>query len=158
MIKSKDSYPSREELVEQVREVGYCLIEDIIPDDRLEPIKKELSDAAHANCSDYASENITHLSGTINYTQSFAEYVAHPRILALVDTFFGPYARVSSTTTTIRGVALASLRVVRALLCLPCCSLRARPQHICARPIEGDLNRPLAILGCFGHGEKWRPR
>ena len=101
MIKSKNGYPTAEELIEKVREVGYCLIEDIIPEDKIELIKKEISDAAHANCSDYASDNITHMSGTINHTQIFAEYVAHPRIMALVDTFFGPYARVSSTTTTI---------------------------------------------------------
>ena len=101
MIESKKFSPSTEELANQVREVGYCLIENIIPEDKIELIKTEISDAAHAHSSDYAAENITHLSGTINYAQSFAEYIAHPRILALVETFFGPYSRISSTTTTI---------------------------------------------------------
>ena len=104
MIQKNSDSPIIDELAEQVREVGWCLVDNVIPLDKIEPIKQEISAVAHAHCSDYIPKHITHLPGTINYAQSFAKYLAHPRIIALVETFFGSYARVSSTTTTINGV------------------------------------------------------
>jgi ectoine hydroxylase-related dioxygenase (phytanoyl-CoA dioxygenase family) len=43
------------------------------------------------------------VTGFLRVNQEIAPYLAHPRIMALVDTLFGRYARISSLTGVING-------------------------------------------------------
>ena len=85
--------------VEQIRERGYAVVEGIIPAADVGRIRDDIVAAA----DEFGSKDPrnTYLATTINYTQSFAPYVADARILAIVESFFGPHARVSSTSTQI---------------------------------------------------------
>ncbi len=85
--------------VEQIREQGYCVIRGVIPEDKISVVRDDIIEAADK--FGIRKPNNTYLATTINHTQSFAPYVADPKIMAIVESFFGPHARVSSTTTQI---------------------------------------------------------
>jgi hypothetical protein len=84
---------------EQIRGRGYGIVEGIIPADEVGQVRDDI--VAAADEFGKKDPRNTYLATTINYTQSFAPYVAEPRILAIVESFFGPHARVSSTSTQI---------------------------------------------------------
>ena len=85
--------------VEQIHEQGYSILKGVIPGDKVSCVRNDIIKAADKFGT--KKPNNTSLATTINHTQSFAPYVADPRIMAIVESFFGPYARVSSTTTQI---------------------------------------------------------
>ena len=85
--------------VEQIREQGFSVVQGIIPEDEVGSVRDDLVEAA--DTFGRKTPNNTYLATTINYTQSFAPYLADPRIMTIVESFFGPYARVSSTSTQI---------------------------------------------------------
>lgn len=85
--------------IAQIHEQGYSLLPDVIPEDEVSSVKNDIIEAADK----YGEKKLhnTYLATTINHTQSFAPYVADPQIMAIVESFFGPHARVSSTTSQI---------------------------------------------------------
>ncbi len=85
--------------VEQIREQGYTILKGIIPEDKLTGVRNDIIEAADKFGTKKPKN--TYLATTINHAQSFAPYVADPQIMAIVESFFGPYARVSSTSTQI---------------------------------------------------------
>ena len=87
------------DLVEQIREQGYSIIRGVIPENRISGVRNDIIEAVEN--FGIKRPNNTYLATTINHTQSFAPYVAGQKIMAIVEAFFGPHARVSSTTTQI---------------------------------------------------------
>ena len=85
--------------VEQICEQGYCVLKGIIPEDKINDVRNDIVEAADK----YGKKKPrnTYLATTINHTQSFAPYVADRRMMAILESFFGSYARVSSTSTQI---------------------------------------------------------
>ena len=90
-----------EQLAGQVRERGYCILKKVIP-----------ADVVGAVCADVLAVDPTHnradapanrgaVSGLINHTQSFAPYLADPRLLSLTATLLGEHVRVSYTSTIV---------------------------------------------------------
>ncbi len=84
---------------EKIREQGYCILKGIIPEDEVGRIRNDIVEAADTFGT--KTPKNTYLATTINHTQSFAPYVADPQIMAIIESFFGPYARVSSSSTQI---------------------------------------------------------
>ncbi len=85
--------------VELILDQGYCVLEGIIPDKKVSSVKNDIIEAADK--FGRKSPKNTYLATTINHTQSFVPYVADPRMMAIVESFFGSHARVSSTSTQI---------------------------------------------------------
>ena len=96
---------STETLATAIYEEGWCLIEDVVPEDRIEPIKTELTTMGQGETENKPFTRVTngitnYCASSINYSQSFAEYLAHPRVVDLVGKLFGPHFRVCATSTT----------------------------------------------------------
>ena len=82
--------------VQEVRRFGWCILKDIIPAAEADRIcMKVLRVAAEVR------EGVGQTLGLINFEQSFAPYLAHPRILGLAEAFFGPFIRISETAAVV---------------------------------------------------------
>lgn len=93
--------PAVEPLRDAVLQRGYCIIEDVIPADRV----GEVCDSVLATVADHnrpdAPANRGAVSGLINHTQAFASYLAEPRLLGVARELLGEHTRVSFTSTII---------------------------------------------------------
>jgi hypothetical protein len=89
------------QLADLVQSRGYCLLDQVIPADRVAQIRQDVLDAAQAHNRPDAPANRGAVSGLINHTQSFAPYLADPRLLELTTALLGAHVRVSFTSTII---------------------------------------------------------
>lgn len=97
--------PSTEMLASQIREEGWCIIEDVVPEDRIPPIRDELITIGQGEPENKPFTRVTngytsYCASSINYIPSFAEYLADSRMTALIENLFGPHFRVCATSTT----------------------------------------------------------
>ena len=106
---------STEEKLHQLKMNGYCVLEGIIPDDKVDEIRESVvaAQAAHhakaeaelakirARGHRVGVQGVANLKGVINETQTFAPYLADERIMAVTDALFGPYVRISCTDCVI---------------------------------------------------------
>ena len=82
--------------VQEVRRIGWCVLKDIIPAAETDHIRKRVLRVAAEVRGGSGPD-----SGLINFEQSFAAYLADPRILRLAEAFFGPFVRISETAAVV---------------------------------------------------------
>lgn len=106
---------SIEEKLHQLKMNGYCVLEGIIPADKIDEVRKSVvaAQAAHHEKAEaelaktrsrghrVGVQGVANLRGIINETQTFAPYLADERIMALTDALFGSYVRISCTDCVI---------------------------------------------------------
>ena len=80
---------------------GWCLLEGIIPADKVDAVRNSVEAAVSAHQSATAPDGIGHVPGLVRFEQSFAPYLAHPRLLGLVEALLGEHVRISFTTAQI---------------------------------------------------------
>ncbi len=98
---------------------GFCVLDQVIPTDSLAMVCDELLAAVKRNRQDSEAEKAKtqsrgHRIGTpgvvsmkqmINEVQSFAPYLADRRLLDLIESFFGAWARISCTDCVVNLLA-----------------------------------------------------
>ena len=106
---------STEENLHQLKMNGYCVLEGIIPDDKIDGVRESVvaAQAAHNKKAEaelaktrsrghrVGVQGVANMRGIINATQTFAPYLADERIMGLTETLFGPYVRISCTDCVI---------------------------------------------------------
>ena len=106
---------STEEKLHQLKMNGYCVLEGIIPDDKIDEVRESVvaAQAAHHKKAEaelaktrsrghrVGVQGVANLRGIINETQTFAPYLADERIMVLTEVLFGPYVRISCTDCVI---------------------------------------------------------
>ena len=106
---------STKEKLHQLKMNGYCVLEGIIPADKIDGIRESVvaAQAAHHEKAEaelakirarghrVGVQGVANLRGIINETQTFAPYLVDERIMALTDALFGPYVRISCTDCVI---------------------------------------------------------
>lgn len=80
---------------------GWCVLDDIIPSERVAAIRESVMDSVAKYRNPNAPQHIGHVSGFVRYDQSLVPYLADPRIMNLVHKLLGPSARISFTSATI---------------------------------------------------------
>jgi ectoine hydroxylase-related dioxygenase (phytanoyl-CoA dioxygenase family) len=82
---------------------GYCVVRDVIPQDSCAEIRRRIQAAVDEERSRYAGAptNVGFVPSVINHDQSFAEYLAHPEIMSLVRSMLGAPVRISFTSAII---------------------------------------------------------
>ena len=102
-------------IVSQIEETGYCVVEGVIPAEKVGAIRDEVVAAQRAHNEEAEAElaktrsrghrigtpGVAVLKQVINATQCFAPYLADDRIIGVVQHFFGDYVRISCTDTVI---------------------------------------------------------
>lgn len=98
-------------VVSEIREQGYSVVRNVIPDVELSAIGQELRAAQERRDTESRAEleqirsrghrvgaaGVGVLKQAINETQCFAPYVADPRLVGIVEAFFGDFVRISCT-------------------------------------------------------------
>ena len=96
---------------QRIERDGFCIIEQVIPAAAVGEICAELAAAVERNRRHSAAElaairgrghrignpGVDQLRQVINQVQSFAPYLADRRLLGVVESFFGAWARISCT-------------------------------------------------------------
>lgn len=101
---------SMERCLFHLRSDGYCVLTDVIPDDRVAAVRRGVLEAVAQHRSTDAPPGIGHVSTLINHDQSLAPYLADERLLALVRATLGPYPRISFITATVNEPGNPRLR------------------------------------------------
>ncbi|MCY3792616.1 MAG: phytanoyl-CoA dioxygenase family protein [Gemmatimonadetes bacterium] len=100
---------------QRIERDGFCVIEQVIPKAEVEEICAEIVAAVERNHRDSEAElaairrrghrignpGVAQLRQVINQVQSFAPYLADRRLLEVVESFFGAWARISCTDCVI---------------------------------------------------------
>jgi ectoine hydroxylase-related dioxygenase (phytanoyl-CoA dioxygenase family) len=103
------------EIFEDIKANGYSIVENVIPADRVDEIRREVVEAQRAHHAEAEAElakirarghrvgveGVALLKQAINATQCFADHLAEDRILGTVEAFFGQFARISCTDCVI---------------------------------------------------------
>jgi hypothetical protein len=80
---------------------GWCVLDRVIPSDRVATIREECEAVVARHKNPNAPHAIGHVSTYINWDQSLAPYLADDRILLLVNALLGHNPRISFTSATI---------------------------------------------------------
>lgn len=93
--------------VDQLRREGWCVLERIIPEDKIASVRTHVQDAHKEALRDYeaAGGNIGFQTGPdgepgtclIAYLPDFAPYLGDERLLAVAETIFGKHVRIAQT-------------------------------------------------------------
>ena len=88
-----------EKKIKEFDEIGYTILENVIPNNKVQKINKELQETADK----YGKNNngVTYLATTINFCQSFDKYLIETNLQKLIKHFLGDDFRISSTSTQI---------------------------------------------------------
>ena len=86
---------------------GYCILEDIIPQDECAVMRELVSAAVERERSGYpgAPRNVGFVPSLVNHDQSFVEYLAAPRLMGLLGKLLGEHLRISFTSAIINEPA-----------------------------------------------------
>lgn len=82
--------------IQEIRRVGWCVLKDIILAAEADRIRKRVLEVTAE-----VREGVGQTLGLVNYEQSFAPYLADPRILGPAEAFFGPFVRISETAAVV---------------------------------------------------------
>lgn len=87
--------------VRQLRDDGFCLVEEVIPPDRIGSVTASLLKMIALErqpLADTTTSGVSFVGGLINRDQSFAPYLADPRLLGLAEALLGRHVRISFTS------------------------------------------------------------
>ena len=104
-----------EGILHQLKMDGFCVVEGVIPDDKIDAVRDSVVEAQAAHHERAEAElakirgrghrvgvtGVANMRGVINETQTFAPYLADKRILNITEALFGPYVRISCTDCVI---------------------------------------------------------
>ena len=86
----------------EIRDRGFCVLPGVISESRCEQIAASVSQTVERLSQQYPSpEQIGFVPGLINHDQSFAEYLAAPRVLDLCEELLGHNIRITFTSAII---------------------------------------------------------
>ncbi len=90
---------------EELTQRGYCILREIVPASEVATLRE----SAAASIREHTSLPLPdgYVTGFLRANQDIARYMAHPRIMKLVDACFGENARISAITGTINGPGIA---------------------------------------------------
>ena len=88
-----------EKKIKEFDEIGYTILKNVIPANKVQEINKELQETADK----YGKNNngVTYLPTTIKFCQSFDKYLIDSNLQKLIKHFLGDDFRISSTSTQI---------------------------------------------------------
>ncbi|OGG44233.1 MAG: hypothetical protein A3F84_09555 [Candidatus Handelsmanbacteria bacterium RIFCSPLOWO2_12_FULL_64_10] len=91
-----------ENLLLRLRIDGWCVVEGVIPKGDVERVRRSVLETVGRRQNPQAPrQNIGFVAGLINFDQSFAPYLADPRLIGAAERLFGPHVRISMTSAII---------------------------------------------------------
>ncbi len=88
-------------LLLQLRTGGWCIIEEVIPQGEVERVRRSVLETVTRHRAPNAPKDIGFVPGLINHDQSFAPYLADPRLVGLAARLLGGHVRISMTSAIV---------------------------------------------------------
>lgn len=89
------------ELLSTLARDGYCVMKSVIPPHEVASVRESVAEAVRRHSSLPPPQG--YATGFLRVNQSIAPYLAHPRLMAIVDHFFGEFPRISMLTGAINA-------------------------------------------------------
>ena len=93
--------PDVEEILSRLKLQGWCILAGVISPADVADICGRVEEAVASQGSPENIRGLGSRKGLLAFEQSFAPYLADPRILAVTEALFGPHVRISFTTAHI---------------------------------------------------------
>ena len=93
--------PILEQALAHLKLQGWCVLAGVIPSDKVALIRQRVESAVHNHGTIDEVKRQGTRKGLIAYEQSFAPYLADPRILGVAHSLFGPQVRISFSSAHI---------------------------------------------------------
>ena len=90
-----------DQLINSVREKGFCLIEGVIPEARCVEIRQRMLAMVERERVSSAPTQVGFVPSVINHDQSFVEYLADPRLMKVAMALLGQHLRISFTSVIV---------------------------------------------------------
>ncbi len=90
-----------EPYVTQLREEGWCILENVIPADVVDEVREEV-ETSELDYNQFTKENGRWTRNVVCFVPRFAQYLADERLLTVIRTLLGPQVRISQTEYKIR--------------------------------------------------------
>jgi ectoine hydroxylase-related dioxygenase (phytanoyl-CoA dioxygenase family) len=92
-----------EEILLHLKLDGWCVIEGVIPPNKVGAVQESVLATATAESRTQRSNigGVASAKGLITLNQSFAPYLADKQLLGITDALFGPHVRISYTTAIV---------------------------------------------------------
>ena len=123
-----------EEMLVCLRIDGWCVVPDVIPQDQIAPIRKNVEETTYAHGIKTRADGVAACKGLLAFDQSFAPCLADERILGIAAALFGPHVRISFTTThstfPVMRAAVGT-QIGRSIKIMRAISLRPIPMSSC---------------------------
>ena len=87
--------------ITQLREEGWCVLENVIPTDVVDSIREEVETSSE-DYNQFSKDNGRWERNVISFMPYFAEHLANERLLAVIRELLGPQVRISQTEYKIR--------------------------------------------------------
>ena len=89
----------------ELQTTGFCVLNNVIPSSACAAIRSSLVRTVERQRENYpnAPKNVGFTPSIINHDQSFAEYLANDKLMALVESVLGHNIRISFTSAIING-------------------------------------------------------
>ena len=102
-------------IVRQIKMNGFSVIDGVIPENKVDGVREEVVRLQKEHDAEFrarqaatrsrghriGAEGVGVLKQAINYTQTFAPYLADDRIIQTAEAFFGSYVRISCTDAVV---------------------------------------------------------
>jgi len=91
------------QLLLQLQMSGFCILPNVVPAVECEGVRDSVALTVQRQREKYpgAPENVGFTPGIINHNQSFARYLAHRRLMKLMEKLLGSHVRISFTSAII---------------------------------------------------------
>jgi len=80
---------------------GFCVLKGVIPPDEIAAVRESVGNSVRKHSSLPPPQG--YVTGFLRVDQSYAKYLAEPRLMAIIDRLFGDFARISVLTGAING-------------------------------------------------------
>ena len=93
--------PEVETVLATLARDGFCLLKGVIPPDEVAAVRESVGNSVRKHSSLPPPQG--YVTGFLRVEQSYAKYLAEPRLMAVIDRLFGEFARISVLTGVING-------------------------------------------------------
>lgn len=90
-----------ETCLESLLRTGYGLVRGVISESHVDALRRSIAATVREHTTTAMPQG--YVGGLLRVNQDIAHYLAHPRIMSLCESLFGPHARISAVTGTVNA-------------------------------------------------------
>ena len=89
------------DLLDHLKLDGFTILKQVIPNDQIDHVRESVSITVGEQRKPNGLKGIGHVAGLIRFNQTFAPYLAEPRLLNIIKAMLGEKLNISFTTAIV---------------------------------------------------------